>query len=121
MTQQGGESVRPITSTSYQVFGSFRDLAASIMTNNGDTVTKAVEEKRCLSEPLGCGASLLKEDGTPKYNHFSSPEEAALYEREWRTTGMCPTCQDRVEAASKAANGECCGNSPCTCQEPPTD
>ena len=96
----------PVGSATIRLTGSFRDLAASLLTDNGDTVSAAVEEKRCIGKPIGCGQTLLKDDGTPRFNDFSTKEEAQLYESEWRMTGMCPQCQDRAEAAAKAADEE---------------
>jgi hypothetical protein len=122
MNQTGNEQagvgrVIPISNATIRISGSFRDLAASIMTGNGDTVSIAIRENRCISQPIGCGQSLLKEDGSPRFNHFPDPETMALYAIEWRGTGLCPTCQDAMER--RAAQVECCGNCPCTCQEPP--
>jgi hypothetical protein len=96
----------PVGSTTIRLTGSFRDLAASLLTDDGDTVSAAVEEKRCIGTPIGCGQALINDDGTPRFNEFSTREEAQLYESEWYMTGMCPTCQDRAEAAAKAADEE---------------
>ena len=86
---------------------------------NGDTVAKAVEEKRCIREPIGCGEALLNEDGSRRFDSFPDRDTAQLYEAEWQITGLCPNCQDRVQATAEELADECCGNSPCTCEEEP--
>lgn len=91
---------------------SFRDLAASILTDDDDTISAAVAEKRCIREPLGCGQSLLKEDGEPKFTGFPDKETAQLYEAEWRITGMCPECQDALEKSAEEAENEDAHNVP---------
>lgn len=106
--------------------GNLQDFFSQTLTGS-DTVSKAVEEKRCIQAPLGCGEPLLKEDGTPRFDHFPDRETARLYEQEWRITGMCPNCQDKlVETCEQYENEEAvvierhdidgCGNAPCTCQ-----
>ncbi|MDR3083418.1 MAG: hypothetical protein LBV60_21290 [Streptomyces sp.] len=57
--------------------------------SGGDLPPTAVREKRCLKSPFSCGQPL-----TPTV--FAARDEAALYEVEWRITGLCPDCQDRV-------------------------
>lgn len=85
----------------------------------GDTIAQAVEEKRCIKDTIGgCGQNLLNEDGTPKFV-YDDRDTANLYYREWTITGLCGTCQDKVQAIAERAEGECCGNSPCTCEEAP--
>ena len=97
--EEGVDRVIPLSSTSIQITGSFADMAASIMTN-GDTVSAAIEEKRCIQAPIGCGQALLKEDGTPRFDHFPDSQTARLYEAEWMITGLCPPCQDGAAASA---------------------
>jgi hypothetical protein len=65
----------------------------------GDVVASAVAEGRCLKAPVGgCGKPLVAEDGSARV--FWDEDEAARYEKEWRTTGLCPDCQDAAEAVA---------------------
>lgn len=64
--------------------------------SGGDLPADAVREERCLREPIGCGRPLIAEDGTARV--FWDEAEAASYQAEWRITGLCPDCQDRIEA-----------------------
>lgn len=71
----------------------------------GDHQSDAVKEKRCLKPPIGCGQMLLTPDGLPVFN-FDTKEEADLYEREWRITGLCPPCQDKVQETAERLEEE---------------
>ncbi|WP_030755517.1 hypothetical protein [Streptomyces sp. NRRL F-5135] len=62
--------------------------------SGGDLPVIAVREERCLREPIGCGQPLIKADGTARV--FWDETEARQYEAEWRITGLCPDCQDRL-------------------------
>ncbi|MFI6862609.1 hypothetical protein ACIBKZ_22400 [Streptomyces sp. NPDC050421] len=53
--------------------------------SGGDLPADAVREKRCLLPPIGCGRALVDSVAV-------SPSTSA----EYRITGLCPTCQDRV-------------------------
>jgi hypothetical protein len=64
----------------------------------GDLVASAVAEDRCLKAPAGCGKPLVADDDTTRV--FWDEDEAARYEKEWRTTGLCPDCQDLAKAAT---------------------
>lgn len=112
VVKMGNEATRATGSLS-----DLRNLLSYALTGSEDTPSIARLEKRCIKAPLGCGQDLLKEDGTPKFDHFPNRETAELYEREWEITGMCPTCQDKlVETAEQYDNEDPCGDSPCTCQ-----
>jgi len=63
-----------------------------------DTPANAVSEDRCIERPIGCGQPLIGEDGTARV--FWDQAEAAEYEAEWRTTGLCPDCQDAADTES---------------------
>jgi hypothetical protein len=65
--------------------------------SGGDLPADAVREDRCLKAPIGCGGPLIAEDGTTRV--FWDEEEASRYEAEWRITGLCPDCQDALDAA----------------------
>jgi hypothetical protein len=65
--------------------------------SGGDLPADAVREDRCLKAPIGCGEPLIAEDGTTRV--FWDEEEASRYEAEWRITGLCPDCQDALDAA----------------------
>lgn len=65
-----------------------------------ETLDELVAAKRC-SKNVGCGKSLVKDDGTPVYV-FDTKEEAETYEMEFRRTGMCPSC---LNAALTALDG----------------
>jgi hypothetical protein len=71
---------------------SIPDFLATL--SGGDLPADAVREERCLRAPIGCGKPLIAEDGTVRV--FWDADEAARYQREWRITGLCPTCQDRL-------------------------
>lgn len=66
----------------------------------GDLPVDAVREDRCLKPPIGCGQPLIGEDGTARV--FWDEAEARQYEAEWRITGLCPNCQDAIEAGDAA-------------------
>lgn len=53
----------------------------------GDLPPVAVREERCLRSPFSCGLPLA-----PRV--FDS--YAAVHEAEWRISGLCPACQDRI-------------------------
>lgn len=72
---------------------SIPDFLATL--SGGDLPADAVREERCLKPPLGCGKPLISEDGTARV--FWDADEAARYQTEWRITGMCPDCQDRID------------------------
>lgn len=63
----------------------------------GDLVASAVAEERCLKAPVGCGNPLVSEDGAARV--FWDESEAARYEKEWQTSGLCPDCQDLAAEA----------------------
>jgi hypothetical protein len=64
--------------------------------SGGDLPADAVREERCLREPIGCGQPLIAEDGTARV--FWDEAEANRYRAEWQITGLCPDCQDLIEA-----------------------
>lgn len=64
--------------------------------SGGDLPADAVREERCIKAPIGCGKPLISEDGSARV--FWDEEEAARYQAEWHITGLCPDCQDRIEA-----------------------
>jgi len=64
--------------------------AALLALTGGDTALEAVEERRCLYPPLGCGRNL-----TPRV--FDTPAIAREYLNEWRITGLCTDCQSSPE------------------------
>ncbi|QEQ93618.1 hypothetical protein SEA_ZUKO_40 [Streptomyces phage Zuko] len=80
-----------------------------------ETLEELVAAKRC-SKNVGCGKSLVKDDGSPVYV-FDTKEEAETYEMEFRRTGMCPSCLnqalsaldegDEEEDAEPECNGIC--------------
>lgn len=84
-----------------------------------ETVAKAIQERRCIGEPIGCGQALINEDGSRRFGDFPDRRTAVLYEQEWQITGLCPNCQDAVQRTAEQLVDECCGNSPCTCEEAP--
>ncbi|MEV5414770.1 hypothetical protein [Streptomyces albogriseolus] len=71
---------------------SIADFLAAM--SGGDLPADAVREERCLREPIGCGKPLIADDGTTRV--FWNEDEAAAYQTEWRITGLCPDCQDRL-------------------------
>lgn len=68
--------------------------------SGGDSVAAAVAESRCINPPIGCGKPIQVDRVTKEY----WPNEA--YQREWRITGLCAPCQDRVEAAMAEMYGD---------------
>lgn len=68
--------------------------------SGGDLPADAVREDRCLQAPIGCGQPLIN-DGVTRV--FWDEDEAHRYEAEWRITGLCPDCQDRVAEAGDVA------------------
>lgn len=61
----------------------------------------AIEEGRCLVEPLGCGrkvGDLLDGGGDADVVYFTDQ----LSKREYAITGFCQNCQDAVQAAAEA-------------------
>lgn len=83
-----------------------------------ETLEGIVASKRC-SKNLGCGKSLVKDDGSPVYV-FDTKEEAQTYEMEYRRTGLCPSCLNQALTLLDGGEPEeCCGESPCTCQDEP--
>lgn len=76
-----------------------------------ETLEELVAEKRC-SKNVGCGKSLVKDDGTQVYV-FSTKEEADTYEMEFRRTGLCPSCLDsalsRLDGDEDESEPECNG------------
>lgn len=67
--------------------------------SGGDLPADAVREERCLRGPIGCGRPLIAADGTTRV--FWDEPEAAAYKAEWEITGLCPNCQDRIEAGGE--------------------
>ncbi len=78
-----------------------------------ETLEELVAGKRC-SKNVGCGKSLVKDDGSPVYV-FDSKEEADKYEMEYRRTGLCPDCLNKAlddlseEEPDEDAEPECNG------------
>jgi len=54
----------------------------------GDHPDDAVAAGRCLKPPIGCG------EYGPAFRDRDSY-------REWTVTGLCQTCQDKIEAAAR--------------------
>jgi hypothetical protein len=77
---------------------SITDFLAAL--SGGDLPADAVREERCMKAPIGCGKPLIAEDGTARV--FWDAEEAARYQAEWQITGLCPDCQDRIEAGDES-------------------
>ncbi|MET7795751.1 hypothetical protein [Streptomyces decoyicus] len=75
-------------------------LLASL--SGGDLPAAAVREGRCLRAPIGCGRPLI-EDGSARV--FWDEAEAARYRAEYRITGLCPNCQDRVLEGEENGRG----------------
>jgi hypothetical protein len=71
--------------------------------SGGDLPADAVREERCLREPIGCGKPLISESGEARV--FWDEDEAARYEAEWRITGLCPDCQDRLTDTDELLDG----------------
>ncbi|MGW2010959.1 hypothetical protein [Streptomyces nigrescens] len=61
--------------------------------SGGDLPATAAHEGRCLRAPIGCGRALAEIADT---RIFRSQAEAEEYEAEYRITGLCPNCQDRI-------------------------
>lgn len=72
-----------------------------------ETLEELVAGKRC-SKNVGCGKSLVKDDGSPVYV-FHEKEEAETYEMEFRRTGLCPSCLDKAFAPLDEGEPECNG------------
>lgn len=70
--------------------------------SGGDLPATAAREGRCLQAPIGCGQPLTEIAET---RLFRSQAEAARYEAEWRITGLCPNCQDRIDAGEENDRG----------------
>lgn len=68
----------------------------TLVTAAARAVAEAVRRGRCLRDPAGCGKPLITEVGETRV--FWDADEAARYEAKWRTTGLCPDCQDRSTA-----------------------
>jgi hypothetical protein len=68
--------------------------------SGGDLPADAARERRCLREPLGCGRPLIAASGEARM--FGDAAQALRYEAEWRITGLCPDCQDALEAGTGA-------------------
>lgn len=73
---------------------SIPDFLAAL--SGGDLPADAVREERCINAPVGCGKPLIAADGTARV--FWDADEAARYQAEWQITGLCPDCQDLIEA-----------------------
>ncbi|MER5613237.1 hypothetical protein [Streptomyces sp. NPDC002215] len=71
--------------------------------SGGDLPANAVREERCLKSPIGCGKPLISESGEARV--FWDEGEAARYEAEWRITGLCPDCQDRLTDTGEVLGG----------------
>lgn len=71
---------------------SMEQLKAALL--GDETLDEIVAGKRC-SKNIGCGQSLVKDDGSPVYV-FNTREEAETYEMEYRRTGLCPKCLDKA-------------------------
>lgn len=62
-----------------------------------ETLDEIIAGKTC-SKNVGCGKSLVKDDGSPVYV-FDTKEEADTYEMEYRRTGLCPSCLNKALSA----------------------
>jgi hypothetical protein len=62
-----------------------------------ESLDEIIAGKRC-SKNVGCGKSLVKDDGSPVYV-FDTKEEAETYDMEWRRTGLCPSCLNKALTA----------------------
>lgn len=82
--------------------GSLEAFKAAVM---GDTAEAWIAEKRCAKPPVGCGKSLLNEDGSPRFN-FDDREERDLAIREWQISGMCPDCWNAMVKACEEEEAE---------------
>lgn len=71
---------------------SMEQLKAALL--GDETLEELVAGKRC-SKNVGCGKSLVKDDGSPVYM-FDTREEAETYEMEFRRTGLCPDCLNKA-------------------------
>lgn len=80
--------------------GTLHQFLASL--SGGDLPATAAREGRCLMAPIGCGRPLTEIADT---RLFRSEAEAARYEAEWRITGLCPNCQDRIDADEETDRG----------------
>lgn len=69
---------------------SLRDAIRNLA--GGDHPTDAVKEGRCMKPPIGCGRSLAA--------RFEFRDGVSL--AEYRITGLCQECQDKVEEAGRA-------------------
>ncbi|MGW1398466.1 hypothetical protein ACWCRF_07240 [Streptomyces sp. NPDC002405] len=58
----------------------------------GDSVSTAVQEGRCVREPIGCGQSMF--DATGNLRTMPDEEEPGYFVAEWKVTGLCADCQD---------------------------
>jgi hypothetical protein len=76
---------------------SIPDFLAAL--SGGDLPADAVREERCIKAPIGCGKPLVDEDGTARV--FWDESEQSRYEAEWQITGLCPDCQDAMEAGDE--------------------
>lgn len=57
-----------------------------------DSVEIAVREGRCLKQPVGCGKQIHLD--RQRMIYFSDE----IYKREWKATGLCPSCQLKLLA-----------------------
>ncbi|MFI6061192.1 hypothetical protein [Streptomyces sp. NPDC051286] len=72
---------------------SLDEFMAAIL--GGDSVSAAVQEGRCVSEPIGCGLPVFDTAGNLRHTMpDDAPEE---YVAEWQMTGLCADCQDALE------------------------
>lgn len=71
---------------------SMEQLKAALL--GDETLDEIIAGKRC-SKNVGCGKSLVKDDGSPVYV-FDTREEAETYEMEYRRTGLCPSCLNKA-------------------------
>lgn len=66
----------------------------------GDTAEDAVREGRCLQPPLGCGQTIEVDRQSQTY----FPHDG--YKREWKISGLCASCQDKVSMSTEEGDGD---------------
>lgn len=74
-----------------QFTGTTSELLSAL--SGGDLPDTAVRAGRCLMPPIGCGKPFSK-DGVARQDMA-----------EWRITGLCPNCQDRIDADEESDRG----------------
>lgn len=120
---------QPYEASAEQPYDSFQSpgLNQIIARAFGDTPGRAVYERRCVKEPIGCGqplAGLCREEfggerpcllpegheqGHIDYDEYQgnmaalSQFHSQLDFTEWTHTGLCQACQDKMTAAAERA------------------